>query len=199
MKKRTEIINYLINRFNLNSYLEIGVRNPDDNFNKINIDIKIGVDPEPKKTVTHKMTSDNFFKNNNKKFDIIFVDGLHTEKQSFLDVTNSLNVLNDDGFIIMHDCNPPEKSYIRPLKEYNGGPWCGTVFRAYIKKRYELEKEYNTCVINEETGIGIITKRIIPNNLINYNDSFLEYDSFSKNRKKILNMFSFEDFKKNLK
>ncbi|WP_339838581.1 hypothetical protein, partial [uncultured Flavobacterium sp.] len=32
---RTEIINFLLSNNNNNNYLEIGVRNPDDNFNQI--------------------------------------------------------------------------------------------------------------------------------------------------------------------
>ena len=38
--KRTDVINYLIKEFNFKSYLEIGVRNPDDNFSLIEIEKK---------------------------------------------------------------------------------------------------------------------------------------------------------------
>jgi len=38
---RDELINFLLEKFqNKKKYLEIGVRNPDDNFNKINCDTK---------------------------------------------------------------------------------------------------------------------------------------------------------------
>src|SRR5215471_13517058 len=43
---RTDIINFLIESLNKEiNYLEIGVRNPDDNFNKISARNKYGVDP----------------------------------------------------------------------------------------------------------------------------------------------------------
>ena len=44
-------------------------------FSKIKIKIKIGVDPVSGENI--RETSDNFFKKNNVKFDIIFIDGLH--------------------------------------------------------------------------------------------------------------------------
>ena len=52
---------------------------------------KIGVDPERGGNV--RKTSDNFFKNNKKEFDVIFIDGLHIYEQCRKDVINSLKVL----------------------------------------------------------------------------------------------------------
>ena len=52
------------------------------------------------------MTSDEFFKQNEKRFDLIFIDGLHEANQVFRDVKNSLNYLNENGVILLHDCNP---------------------------------------------------------------------------------------------
>ena len=57
---RTSIINHLIKKNNFKKYLEIGVRKG-NNFNKIEIDFKIAVDPNP--LFEHKnlikTTSDN--------------------------------------------------------------------------------------------------------------------------------------------
>jgi len=81
---RTQVINLIINRFGYIRYLEIRVRNPKNNFNKINCRYKVGVDPvgEP----TFKGTSDVFFKQNKDIFDIIFIDGLHLEEQADKDI-----------------------------------------------------------------------------------------------------------------
>ena len=63
---RTDIINYIVNfldKENLN-YLEIGVRNPDDNFNKIIAKNKFSVDPGVEfksNPVDFILTSDAFF------------------------------------------------------------------------------------------------------------------------------------------
>ncbi len=76
----------------------------DELFSKIKIEKKIGVDPVSGGTI--RDTSDNFFKKNNKKFDIIFIDGLHEYDQVKKDINNSLLFLNDNGVIFLHDCMP---------------------------------------------------------------------------------------------
>ena len=62
---RTEIINFLLSALNRETnYLEIGVRNPDDNFNLIKADSKYSVDPGvefEENPVDFPMTSDAFF------------------------------------------------------------------------------------------------------------------------------------------
>ncbi len=44
-RSRTEIISFLLKLIDGDNYLEIGVRNPDDNFNKIKCSNKFSVDP----------------------------------------------------------------------------------------------------------------------------------------------------------
>ena len=63
LPSRTNLIQQLINKQNYKDYLEIGCDN-DENFAKISIENKIGVDPL--KGGTMRMTSDEFFKNNKK-------------------------------------------------------------------------------------------------------------------------------------
>lgn len=70
----------------------------DETFNKINIDKKVGVDPISGGNV--RLTSDNFFKINKDRFDIIFIDGLHAFEQVKKDITNSLNILNKNGVLL---------------------------------------------------------------------------------------------------
>ena len=63
--KRFEIINFLLEQFKRETtYLEIGVRNPNHNFNKINADSKHSVDPGVEfksNPVDFQLTSDAFF------------------------------------------------------------------------------------------------------------------------------------------
>src|SRR5690606_27460848 len=99
-------------------YLEIGVRNPQANFDKIRASEKYGVDPGIEfedNPVNFKMTSDAFFAQLSAgeclspeiRFDVIFIDGLHTADQVERDIRNSLRYLADTGFVVAHDCNPP--------------------------------------------------------------------------------------------
>ena len=117
---RTNIINHLAHKISAKKYLEIGVRKHSENFDKINIEYKVGVDPcfeafdrEP----TFKLTSDDFFAKNKETFDIIFIDGLHEAKQVELDILNSLQILSEGGFIVCHDMNPT--TYERQLLKEN--------------------------------------------------------------------------------
>ena len=100
---RFEIIQKIINKKKYENYLEIGC-DKNANFSQIEIKNKVGVDPLS--GGTHKMTSDDFFEENNFKFDCIFIDGLHTYEQAIKDILNSIKFLNNNGIIILHDCLP---------------------------------------------------------------------------------------------
>ncbi len=68
MTTRTDIIQHFIDQRKFKNYLEIGCfRN--ENFNKIKIDNKVSVDPDPEAHATYQMTSDEFFTNNKDTFD----------------------------------------------------------------------------------------------------------------------------------
>ncbi len=88
---RTDIINHLIKKIEAKSYLEIGVREPEGNFNHIQCDKKVAVDPVPLGQGIIALTSDAFFKQNESMFDVIFIDGLHVADQVERDIINSPN------------------------------------------------------------------------------------------------------------
>ena len=88
---RISIINDLITKYDFKSYLEIGVRNTFECFDLINCETKDGVDPSPRHPeVNFPVTSDVFFANlkPEKKYDLIFIDGLHLFEQVIKDVNN---------------------------------------------------------------------------------------------------------------
>lgn len=206
---RYEIINFIISTFNRNvEYLEIGVRKPEDNFNKINAYKKYSVDPgyeNEENNVDFKVTSDVFFEqlqnneilNNNIKFDVIFIDGLHLADQVERDINNSLQFLKEDGFIVMHDCNPPtefhasENYYYRlsPSKDY----WNGTTWKAFFKAR--KRHDIYSCCIDSDWGVGIISKTKNLGEKSNVENEFFEYRVLENFRKESLNLMSFEEFK----
>ena len=65
---RTDIINIYAKKIDAQSYLEIGVRIANDNFNHVKVPRKVGVDSgiEGVFEGTHKMTSDEYFSKNAK-------------------------------------------------------------------------------------------------------------------------------------
>ena len=194
---RTDLINYLINKYKLNNYLEIGVRNPNSNFNKIKIENKTAVDPEPliKQDNIFIGTSDAFFNqlDSNIEYDIIFIDGLHLEHQVDKDIQNSLKHIKKDGFILLHDCNPPTEFHQRDNYEVNGKfpSWNGTTWRSLAKLRMSRE-DLKINVVDTDWGVGIITinkeQKLFEKQDINY--SLLE-----KNRVQLLNLISVDNFK----
>ena len=113
--KRTEVINKILSKkSNDTVYLEIGVRNPEDNFYSVKSSLKYSVDPglEVKTNkADFKLTSDEFFKqlragkilSKDCRFDVIFIDGDHKDPTVSSDIFNSLKIISKEGFIIIDD------------------------------------------------------------------------------------------------
>lgn len=151
---RTEIIQKFITKRNYKSYLEIGTyRNV--NFDKITIDEKVSIDPDPEAKATYQMTSDEFFAVNQDKFDIVFIDGLHEHIQVYKDIQNSLKFLNPNGVIILHDCMPKnEKMQLWDNKSHQFEEWTGDTWKAYYKALNEIN--YKVYVLDTDYGCGVI-------------------------------------------
>lgn len=201
MKTRTEIINALFESYDFQSYLEIGVCIPAHNFDLINASIKESVDPNQGEVYTYNITSDDFFKNyvGNKNYDVVFIDGLHTEEQVYKDVYNSIKHLCKDGFIVLHDCNPATEFLARSYDEFKevGGDWNGTVYKAFIRLKSEL-KDWSCFVVDEDFGCGIITQRKLLKNKI-LNISKFNWNKFDENRKALLQLITFNKYIKIIK
>lgn len=187
---RKDIINQIINLKNFKDYLEIGC-DQDELFSEVLIKNKIGVDPN--NGGTHRMTSDDFFWSNNEKFDLIFIDGLHTYGQALKDIKNSLATLRENGFILLHDCFP--MSYFDQAVPRAQRKWNGDVWKAITDLRQKEDLEIFTCEMDQ--GIGVIKK--------NKNSSILNLDKpinnlkfrdYYTNYKEYLRVISLEEFKK---
>lgn len=184
---RSEIINILIKKINAKKYLEIGVYNG-TNFRLINCDSKIGVDPDATSAATHYLSSDEFFYYNKEKFDVIFIDGLHYAEQVYKDIVNSLEALNDNGFIVCHDMNPIKEEH--QMVPYQGGTWNGDCWKAFVKLRQE-RSDIEMYVIDTDHGCGIIKKGI--QETIS-KDLDLNWINFNKNKKEWLNIIPISNF-----
>lgn len=196
--KRYEIINRIIKSKEYKKYLEIGVRDGKC-FRKIECENKTGVDPRPSSTdTTHIMTSDYYFNslNEEEKFDIIFIDGLHIDYQVDKDIENSLKFLSENGTIVLHDCNPPTQNHALEYPVFTRetmGEWNGTVYLSLIKIRlYRGDLILNT--VDSDWGVGILT-RGKSKTLDSFPDSSLNWDFFNNNRNDILDLIDTETFK----
>ena len=192
---RFDLINHLISKNGYKRYLEIGVYNG-DNISRINIEHRDGVDPGAEGVysdyVNYQMTSDDFFSSieENQTYDIIFIDGLHHADQVDKDIQNSLNHLNSDGIILLHDCNPPEE--FLQIVPRQSDLWNGDVWKSIAKLRCS-ESNLDVCVVDTDWGIGVIKRgtQKIHNTEIS---KCLNWEYFDKNRVGLMNLISVDDF-----
>ena len=154
---RSEVNQKVLNLFENPSYLEIGVDNG-ETFHAVKASRKVAVDPEFKFDVSNKrsevvshereyhiLTSDQYFSSVNKmneRFDVIFIDGLHTFDQTLKDLLNAFMCLKDNGIIIVDDVFPTSYAASLPSLELlhrylasigsSDSTWMGDVFRLVL-------------------------------------------------------------------
>lgn len=184
VKTRTEIINGLIDRFDYRRYLEIGIATH-ENFNAIKCAEKVSVDPDAiGGPAMYVMTSDDFFATyTGEKFDIVFIDGLHTAEQVQKDIKNSLDKLSKNGTIVVHDCLPTCKEDQRPIEKYHGGHWMGTGWMEIARLRM-TDAGLSICTVDADCGCAIIrrgTSDLFPTTRI-------QYGVFRKYRNSLMNV-----------
>lgn len=207
---RTDILNFLLKNICRGSrYLEIGMRNPNHNYYHIMANEKYSVDPGlefAENPADFKMESDRFFDllsrdeilSSEIKFDVIFIDGLHLAEQVDKDIMNALKYIKNDGFIVLHDCNPPTEWHARENYHYAytpaGSSWNGTTWKAFL--HWRLSPSLNSCCIDSDWGIGLLSKEHPIGMPLDRVDKFFEFNNFLENKKHYLNLMEFEKFKR---
>ena len=155
---KNHIIQLFIDYNRAKSYLEIGGQpsDPNSTFNTIKCETKHAIDPEEKENATFCMTSDDFFDKHGgeQKYDVVFIDGWHEHKQVYRDIVNSLDNLEDEGVIILHDMIPLTRDLEKdPLRT-------GCCWRAFadLRKRDDLDMAILVPPWGSEDSLGIIRK-----------------------------------------
>ncbi len=210
---RRDVIQSVIDRNGAQDYLEIGVHTGLC-FLRIKARRKVAVDPDPKIPAPRRwrwalrnldsryfrMTSDDFFARSASplRFDVVFIDGLHTYEQSRRDAENALSLLAEGGVVIMHDCNPPNAAAAQPalspaqagtlgLPDWTG-EWCGDVWKTICSLR--SRKDLRAFVLDCDCGLGIIT-RGKPEDGLELTDADIEkmgYADLDQDRKRLLDL-----------
>lgn len=198
--ERTHIINLLTQKNQYQSYLEIGLDDPSSNYNLIITPNKESVDPYFPDTLdkvrvappelTYHMTSDEMFAHmdKDKKYDIVFIDGLHERYQVYKDFINAFNHLNVGGAIVLHDMLPYGEEFAHFPRDTDG-MWWGTSWQAVP----ELKAHYgfNIDVVDTDCGVGVFIKKYdCSMELNNYNGFEYPYNQIGN----LLNIISEEDF-----
>lgn len=153
--ERYETINILADYINAKSYLEIGVQTG-KTIRNVNIDHKVGVDPaRTAKNTTHYISSDEYFRKFDEKFDIIYVDGLHHHEQCYVDILNAIKCLNEGGIIVVDDIYPKDEKHQRRRPTVSA--WTGDVWKSWLRGRSEI-KDFDFVCYDILYGTGVISK-----------------------------------------
>lgn len=187
---RIAAVNLVLSQLNSPKYLEIGCAS-NSLFSSVPCEIKVGVDPDSGGTL--QLTSDEFFETNVTKFNLIFIDGLHTYDQVRRDTLNALNSLEEGGYIMLHDMLPRnwKESHIPIITT---GSWTGDVW----KVAFELSDAdgLDFRILKIDHGVGVLRKSEIDVQLPDYsenlrNEKFSYYfDNFNR-----LPVMEWEDFR----
>lgn len=194
---RFDIINHFIQKNNFKDYLEIGVFRGEC-IRLIKCENKDGVDPgaeqEMVPEVNYRMTSDEFFSkiDPDKKYEIVFIDGLHDSRQVDKDIKNALNHTTDNGVIILHDCNPPTEKHSLVPRPKNAHEWNGDVYKSMLRFQDE-NTQHNYFTVDTDWGVGVILKNNAPTSKLSsddYRKGIKKWKFFDAHRKELLNLIS---------
>ncbi|HEY2178188.1 MAG TPA: class I SAM-dependent methyltransferase, partial [Caulobacteraceae bacterium] len=112
---------------------------------------KVGVDPA--QGGTHRMTSDAFFAANRDRFDVVFIDGLHTYDQTRRDVVNALAAVRPGGWIALHDMFP--RDWIEEhVPQISTSRWTGDPWKVAFELIASPDVDFRLVAIDH--GVGIV-------------------------------------------
>jgi hypothetical protein len=207
MPSRSTVIQALLDLFNEPRYLEIGVYRG-ATFRAVEATTKVAVDPEfafalpapAPGTAFHEVTSEFYFGQllqRGEKFDVIFLDGLHTFEQTLRDLTNSLLCLSDGGVVVIDDVCPVSSlaavsSYsrfnrLRELLHVEDGSWMGDVYRLvfFIEAFFQqlsyrtIAEDYGQMVVWHQPRLSLPERSVADVADMTYEDMILARSHFN--------------------
>jgi len=150
---KAELINSLICQRRYKRYLEISMHAEQQNFTQIHCHKKVHIAGDSASHADNEY--ETFFKHNADKFDLIFIDGIHTEAQVLNDIDNAYKRLATGGIIVLHDCMPPDAWHQRELHEFREGEnWNGTAWKAAL--RLFNQTTHRCSLVDTDWGCGVI-------------------------------------------
>lgn len=147
---RIAIVNLLLSGKRDGKYLEIGCAT-NALFDSVFTKQKVGVDPE--QGGTHRMTSDEFFRQHGtERYDVVFLDGLHTYEQTHLDVVNALRCVGKGGWIALHDMIPSD--WLEEHVPRLAAVWSGDVWKVAFELAQSPDIDFKLFTI--DCGVGVL-------------------------------------------
>lgn len=178
---RHEVVQGLLALFGAPRYLEIGVAKG-VTFHTVHAAEKVAVDPrfgfdveEAKRTHPtaryFQVTSDHYFGQivaPDERFDVIYLDGLHTAEQTLRDLLNALCYLAPGGVVVIDDVKPvtalaaiPNRETFARVRDYLGSSakaWMGDVYKVvWFIDTFLQQLSYRT--VKENHGQAVVWQK----------------------------------------
>ena len=207
--RKADVINQLIQRFGLRSYLEYNKFLCELVDDEIACEEKaiayipehLFADDQPKSFTERALavgaaypgdkiltTGELLARYAGKRFDLIFFDPMHVRPQVDQALKALPRLLNEDGFLVVHDCNPETAE--TTTRERKAGEWCGETYKAFAN--FCLHNPARCITVDEDFGIGIVVNRGL---VLDYDDGFeLDFATFSANRRRYNGLITYERF-----
>lgn len=217
MKNRTNLLNHLVETCNLETYLEIGVQDAVQNFNKIICTHKVSVDPDPTAKAMFQRTSDEFFdkirgytKGNEGPVtpEIRQLCDMFARNENLVKNKLSLRVQFDLIFIDgLHTAEQVKKDFENALGILSPNGFivlhdCSPEKEehAMVPRRAERGHwngdvyRFAATIVNAKTVDVDNGCLVFKNALPVYRDERISWDYFNTNRKQLLNLISWDEF-----
>lgn len=97
--------------------------------------------------------------------------------------------MQENGVIVMHDCNPQTAGAAGRFEEWETGEWNGDVWRTIIHLRSQ-RPDLTVFVLDIDQGLGIVTRQK-PDTMLDLTTAQIQaltYDELVQNREKWLNL-----------
>ena len=146
----------------------------------------------------HEITSDAFFAECplSQKFDVVYLDGLHTFEQTLRDLMNTLSHVKHESVIIIDDIFPstlagslPDLNEFKKVRNFagqKGWAWMGDVYKlvlfvdSYMQSwSFRCDENYHGQLIMWQAPRARVRERLVANiGLSGYDRAILERESY---------------------
>ena len=146
---------------------------------------------------------------NSLKTELVFIDCWHSYDDSVQVLELALSMLPHGGFIVMHDCDPPDLEAAGPPPANCGELWCGDTWRAFVDFTTSLPSGCEWFVVESDFGVGVIrvmapkrsrgrlrTKRVQPLARLAPEGYEAGWNWFVENRDAVLHPMSIADWQR---
>lgn len=153
----------LINAMQPKSYLELGTWDG-ANFRKVECQDKVSVDINGKGTFTG--TTDEFFSQNKRRFDVVFIDANHDIDYVVRDWNNSIAIA--DRAVVLHDMVPPTRRHTHTTE-------CSSSF---LLANYFIDNGIEFRALNHDCGLTVVRKEHFASIGSLWEIDAIDYDDF---------------------